>query len=106
VRPAAQLLFGEQREPALDQIELGAAGGRKVQMEARMAHQPALDGRGLVSVIIIQDQVQFQFARHCGFDGFKEAANLTVRWRRWNSPITVPALASSAANRLMVLWRR
>jgi hypothetical protein len=35
VRPAAQLLFGEQREPALDQIQPGAAGGRKVQLEAR-----------------------------------------------------------------------
>src|ERR1700719_710012 len=48
VSPAAQLLFGEQREPALHQVEPGAAGRGKVQMEARMAQQPALDGRGLV----------------------------------------------------------
>jgi len=27
VHPAAQLLFGEQSEPALDQVEPGAAGG-------------------------------------------------------------------------------
>jgi len=54
VRPAEQLLFGEQRKPALDQIDPGAAGGRKVQLEARMAHQPALDGRCLVSPVIIK----------------------------------------------------
>jgi hypothetical protein len=34
VKAAAQLLFGEQREPALDQVEPRAAGGREVQMEA------------------------------------------------------------------------
>src|ERR1035437_4011096 len=76
VNPAAQLLFGEQGEPALDQVEPGAAGGSEVQMEARMAQQPALDGRGLVGAVIIEDQVRLQFARDCGVDGFKEAAKL------------------------------
>ena len=76
VSPAAQLLFGEQREPALDQVEPGAAGRGEVQMEARMAQQPALDGRGLVGAVIIEDQVQLQFTRHRGVDGFKEAAKL------------------------------
>ena len=37
VNPAAQLFFGEQREPALDQVEPGAAGRGEVQLEARMA---------------------------------------------------------------------
>jgi len=40
VSSAAQLLFGEQREPALDQVEPGAAGRREVQLEARMAQPP------------------------------------------------------------------
>src|SRR3981081_395051 len=45
-------------------------------MEARMAQEPALDGRGLMGAVIIEDQVQLQFARHCGVDGCKEAAKL------------------------------
>ena len=36
---AAQLPFGEQRKPALDQVEPGAGGGSEVQMEARMAQE-------------------------------------------------------------------
>ena len=38
--------------------------------------QPALDRRGLVGAVIIEDQVQFQVARHGGVDGFQEAAKL------------------------------
>ena len=76
VSPAAQLLFGEQREPALHQVEPGAAGRGEVQMEARMAQQPALDGRGLMGAVIIEDQVQLQFTRYRGVDGCKEAAKL------------------------------
>ena len=103
VDATAQLLFGKQREPALDQVEPGAAGGREVQMEARMTQQPALD------------RLRSCGCRSCPGSGagparraprrrwFQESLrNSTVRWRRWNSPITVPALASSAANRLMV----
>src|SRR5580700_2369344 len=76
VNPAAQLPFGEQRKPALDQVEPGAAGRSEVQMEARMAQEPALDGRGLMGAVIIEDQVQLQFIRHRGVDGGKEAAKL------------------------------
>ena len=35
VNPAVQLPFGEQRKPALDQVEPGAAGGSEVQMKRR-----------------------------------------------------------------------
>ena len=76
VNAAAQLPFGEQRKPALDQVEPGAAGGRKVQMEARMAQEPALDGWGLMGAVIIEDQVQLQVAWHRGVDGCKEVAKL------------------------------
>jgi len=37
VNTTAQLLLGEQREPALDQVEPGAACRSEVQVEARMA---------------------------------------------------------------------
>src|ERR1700722_10217480 len=62
-----------QRSTKLSQ---GAGGGSEVQMEARMTLQPALDGRGLVSAVIIEDQVQVQFGRHGGVDGFKKIAKL------------------------------
>ena len=47
-----------------------------MQMEARMAQEPALDGRGLMGAVIIEDQVQLQFTRYRGVDGCKEAAKL------------------------------
>ncbi len=34
---AAELLFGEQGEKQLDQIEPGSSGGSEVQMKAQMA---------------------------------------------------------------------
>ena len=40
-----------------------------------MAQEPALDGRGLMGAVIVEDQVQLQFA-HRGVDGCKEAAKL------------------------------
>ena len=40
----AQLPFSKEREPAFDQVKPGAAGRGKVQMEARVAQQPTLDG--------------------------------------------------------------
>jgi hypothetical protein len=50
---AAQLLFGEACEPAFHQVEGGGAGRGEVQMEARMTHQPTLDGRGFVGGVIV-----------------------------------------------------
>jgi hypothetical protein len=47
---AAQLLFGEQPKPALDQVEPRSGSGSEVQVEARMAQKPALDGRSLLWV--------------------------------------------------------
>ena len=44
-------------------------------MKAGMA-QPALDGRGLVSAVIVQDQMQLQHTRHVSVDGFQKAAKL------------------------------
>ena len=57
-----------------DQIKPGAAGGSEMQMKAGMALQPTLDGRGLVSAVIVQDQIQLQLARQV--DGFQKAAKL------------------------------
>ncbi len=44
VDAAAQLLFGEPREPALDQVEPGTAGGSEVEVEAGMAQSQRFIG--------------------------------------------------------------
>jgi hypothetical protein len=43
-----------------------------VQLEARMAQQPALDGWGLVGAVIIEDQVQFQVGRDRDVKGLRK----------------------------------
>jgi len=42
---ASNLFFGEQREPALHQIDPRSAGRGEMQMETGSFEQPALDGR-------------------------------------------------------------
>jgi hypothetical protein len=73
---AAQLFFGKQRKPPFDQVRPGAAGGSEVQVEARVAQQPALDGWGFVGAVVIENQVQFQLVWHGAVDGFEKAAKL------------------------------
>src|SRR6266481_7418547 len=55
---AAQLFFGEASEPAFHQVEPGRAGGREVELKARMTQQPTLDGRGFVGGVIVDDQME------------------------------------------------
>src|SRR5213083_590748 len=52
---SAQLLLGQRREPALDEIDPRGAGWREVQVEARMARQPAMDRRRLVGARVVED---------------------------------------------------
>jgi len=53
VDAAAELFFGEQREPTLNQVEPRTTSGSEVEVEAGMAHEPALDGQGRVGAVII-----------------------------------------------------
>ena len=70
---AAQLFFGKASEPAFDQVEPGGAGRREVQMKARMTQQPALDGRGFVGAVIVDDQMQRESARDLVVNRLQEA---------------------------------
>lgn len=76
VNAAAQLLFTKQREPAFDQVKPGTTGRREMQMEARVAQQPTLNGRRLVGTVVVKNQVQVQLIGHTGVNGFKEVAKL------------------------------
>ena len=94
VRPA------NQRSTRLSQER---AGRREVQMKARMTQQPALDGRGFVGAVIIEDQVESQRRGTAAINRFQEARETPPRdGGDETAPITVPALKSSAANRLIV----
>jgi hypothetical protein len=73
---APQLLLGQGREPTLDQIEPRGAGRGEVQVEARMAQEPALDRRSLVGGIIVEDQMEVEGGRYGRFDGLQKLAKL------------------------------
>ena len=70
---ALDLLFGKHGKPALDQIEPGAAGGSEVQMEAGTLGQPAMNQRGFVSSIVVQNQMNLEMSRDLSLDSVEEA---------------------------------
>jgi hypothetical protein len=78
----ADLAVGELGEPALGHVQPGRAGGREVQVEARVPDQPVFDRRGLAGGVAVVDQVQVQIFRDDGVDEFEEAQELPVARRR------------------------
>ena len=52
---ALQALAGQGREEALDSIEPGGRGGRKVEDPARVVGQPGLHLGVLVGAVVVQD---------------------------------------------------
>ena len=57
---AADLLFGESGEPALDEVDPRGAGGRDYDVEARTLQQPPLDARGLVGAGVVENEVDVE----------------------------------------------
>ena len=102
VNAAAKLPFSKQREPAFDQVKPGPTGRREVQMEARVPQQPTLNGCGLVGSVVANNQVQVQFIGDACVNGFKELAKLDRSLTPMELADNSAALASTAANRLMV----
>src|SRR3989475_3678411 len=76
VDASTELLFGERREPAFHEVDPRGAGRGEVQMEARMAGQPAMDRRRLVRAGIVEDQMDDQACRHAGVDGREKLSKL------------------------------
>ena len=71
---ALDLLVGEQREPAFDLIKPGGAGRCEVQVTARVAGEPGLDRRRLVSGVIVEHQMDVEIGRHRLLDLRQEVA--------------------------------
>jgi len=101
---APNLFGGERREPALDQIDPGGAGGSEVDMEAGPLGQPVADQGGLVGPVVIDNEMDLKRLGNIGVDGVEKLPEL-------HRPMATMALAdhaalkSSAANRLVVPWR-
>src|SRR6516164_7184056 len=70
-------LFGGQgREEALDQINPRTAGGREVDVKARTLGQPVPDQRGLVSPVVVHNQMNAERGRNVGVDRVEKFAEL------------------------------
>lgn len=73
---AADLLVGEVGEPPFDHVDPGRAGWREVNVEARMAQQPASHGLSLVGAVVVDDQMDLKGARHAVVDAAEELEEL------------------------------
>ena len=63
MRAATDLLLRERREPPLDEIEPQCPCRCEVQMEARMAREPAVDARRLVRAVVVENQMHIEVCR-------------------------------------------
>ena len=79
---ALDLLVGEQREPAFDLVEPGGAGRREVEVVARVAGAPGVDGRRFMGGIIVEHQMDVEIGWHGLLDLRQEFAEFD-RWWRW-----------------------
>src|SRR5262249_48933083 len=73
----AELLLRQRREPALDEVGPREAGGREMQMKARVTGQPAMNGRRLVRAGIVENQVHGERGGHPGVDRIEGLAKLS-----------------------------
>jgi len=75
---ATQAFLGQVSKPTLDQVEPRTGGGRKVRVKARMAAQPTPDTGMLVGGVVVDDQVQVQFAGRLRIDALQEAGEFLM----------------------------
>jgi len=104
VTATSDLLLGESREPALHLVDPGRVGGGEVQLEARMAQQPALDERCLVRGVVVQDEMHLEVSRHFGINAIQKLAELrsTIEVRRSGGfDAAVPIIRSGTGKQLM-----
>src|SRR5262245_35065488 len=76
VNAPAELLLGEQGEPALHQIDPGRALRREVQMVAWALREPPLDRGRLVSGVVVHDQMDVEVHGDRGVDRVQEPSKL------------------------------
>ena len=102
---ATDAISGDLGEEALNHVEPGRRGRGEVQVEARMCPEPALYRRGLVSGIVVDDQMKIEIGGVCGSISLRKRRNSRWRWRGRHVPMTLPSSMFSAANRVVVPLR-
>jgi hypothetical protein len=75
---AADSLGGDLGEPALDLVEPGGVGRYKMQMEARIALEPAHNRGGLVRGVVVQHQMHLPAGRNACVYGLEEMQELLM----------------------------
>ncbi len=68
MRPTAELLRRQFREPAFHQVEPRRIGRREMQMEAWALGQAPVDQRRFVGAVVVEDQVDVEVGRHGRLD--------------------------------------
>jgi len=76
VDSAAELAFGEQREPALHESQPRRTGWGEVQVEPRPFQKPPADQGRLMGAIVVQDHMHVQVGWDMGLDRIKELPEL------------------------------
>jgi hypothetical protein len=76
MRATTKLSVGEFGEEALDLVDPGSTLGREMHVKARASEQPALDQGRLVSAVVVQDEMDFQFLRDVLVDGVEKSPKL------------------------------
>ena len=76
VHTALQLLARQFGKPAFDLIDPGSGGRREVDVPVRSSRQPGLDRRGLVSGVVVHDDVDVQPLRDTPVDLLQEVEEL------------------------------
>src|SRR5215469_17494062 len=78
VAAAADFLVGEVAEPSFDLVDPGRSGGGEVHGEAGVAGEPGLDLGGLVSGVVVADEVDVQAGGDVLVDGAQEGEEFLV----------------------------
>jgi hypothetical protein len=73
---AADLFFGEGREPAFDEVDRRGTRRREMDVKARMPGQPPVDDWCLVRAVVVHDQVDVEIGRHRRVDRIEKLATL------------------------------
>ena len=76
VDAAPELAFGEQGEPAFDQVQPTGRSWREMHMEAGTFGQPIPNQLRFMSSVVVQDEVNVQFFGHVLLDGVEKIAKL------------------------------
>jgi hypothetical protein len=78
MRSPLDLSLREDSKLALDEVEPGVVGRCEVNVESRALSQPPLNGRRLVSCVVVEDEVDVELVRDLVIDRPEEAEELST----------------------------